>query len=57
MQSLAGHEYEIFHEGWSGPDLDPDKPVTLHKKKHGRLFRKGEKVKGVFRLFCFVAKV
>ncbi|KAK4274685.1 hypothetical protein QN277_017874 [Acacia crassicarpa] len=39
---LAGHEYEIFHESWSGPDPDPDKPA-LRKKKHGRLSRKGEK--------------
>ncbi|XP_028772540.1 uncharacterized protein LOC114741894 [Neltuma alba] len=41
---LAGHDYEIFHESWSGPDPDPDKPA-LHKKKHGRLSRKGEKAK------------
>ncbi|GKV04621.1 hypothetical protein SLEP1_g16764 [Rubroshorea leprosula] len=39
---LAGHDRD-HNESLSGPDLDPNKPGTVHK--HGRLSRKGEKVK------------
>ncbi|EOY14432.1 hypothetical protein QUC31_000044 [Theobroma cacao] len=40
---LAGHEGGDQNESLSGPDLDPNKAMTVHK--HSRLSRKGEKVK------------
>ncbi|XVE70092.1 hypothetical protein DITRI_Ditri10aG0043700 [Diplodiscus trichospermus] len=40
---LAGHEGGDQNESSSGPDLDPNKAMTVHK--HSRLSRKAEKVK------------